>query len=149
MALLTDAQKNNFDTAFTAQYDDIGDNSILNPQPLQVDDTGSLLVTGTLGASMIAKNDADEQTSVKCDEHGALNVGGINITTIPDEIFSESSIVTHNDTGAINSAIQSMRYNLIQSAQTYNLTRMYEFTQTLTYIGGNDLLINVSAYFGN
>lgn len=195
MAILTNNSKQNFDTTFTANHDANGDGTGLNPQPLKVDDTGSLevyingggidgvkigitpqtsndenqiyitagqqeqvnqtspgeayLIVGGVNNTDSAQGTKGNYTAFSTDKAGALDVGGININNIPDDIGSVSIVLNDDNTGELDTAIQSARYDLIQAGTLLSFKRMYGFSQTITSVSGNKLMLNVSCYYGN
>lgn len=105
----------------------------------------------------VNNNQTPEQTNLikgnytpfSTDQAGALDVGGIFINNIPDDAGSQSAIIDDDNTATLNSTINSLRYDLIQDGLGLGYKRMYAFSQTITSVGGNKLMVNVSCYFGN
>lgn len=86
MALLTDEQKNIFDTTLPANYD-AGDGT-LNPQPLNIDETGALVVSAS-SSPIQAKDDVyGANVNVKASVDGSLSGGG---WIIPNSLGSNYS----------------------------------------------------------
>ena len=75
MAILNDNVKPNFDTPFIANFDVNQSGNDLNPQPLNLDDSGNLMVNiqgGNLPSIIYAQNPDGQNTQVQCDNSGIL-----------------------------------------------------------------------------
>jgi hypothetical protein len=135
MALLTDEQKNNFDTTLPANYD-AGDGT-LNPQPLNVDEEGALVVTnqgGIVSANMLAYDDNSGAHNVRCDHNGALDVGGIKLGTLQSgnsyvvfSAFNTMEDLVNNSPSVMNSFVAFIL------SQGWN--RMYGYESKIVYDG--------------
>ena len=76
MALLNNDKKLNFDTTLSANYDANGDGTGLNPQPLQVDANGALIVSGG-GGIIQGQNDVTGLgVNLSATTEGSLAGGG-------------------------------------------------------------------------
>ena len=150
MGLLDDNAKANFDTTFIAEYDSEGDNSILNPQPLQVDDEGNLKVYmngGLISSSMIAYSQDRGNAQVTCDNQGALNQGGLNISNAIDlQSFSQGA--TYSTYLLAYTGIQTLRNAMIADMRGHGYNKMYNYAENVIAQGSN-FYVFVSCYGGN
>lgn len=135
MALLTDEQKNNFDTTLPANYDAL--DGTLNPQPLNVDDEGLLKVAingGSVVSNMTATNEYTGLRAVTCNKTGALDAGGTRIQTLQNGncIVVTSVFDTFDDlTNNLSNVINSFRDTFTGAGWS----RIYLYKQSIVYDG--------------
>lgn len=146
MAILTDEQKLNFDTTLPAQYDQIGDNSILNPQPLQLDDEGNLKVNingGITTANITALNEDAGIKQVTCDQLGQLDLGGTQTNLLRDgDSFARSG--EYDNIGDANTAVIGLRTDLWQDMFNAGYKRAYAISVNV-FSNGLKFYVIVSA----
>ena len=158
MALLDDNTKANFDTTLIANFDENGDGTSLNPQPLNVDGEGNLIVgyinggsisiiSGTIGIDAYMDNGGNK--NVHCDNNGALNQGGVNISnTIDLQAFSQGG--EYSNYLLAYAGIQTLRMQLIADVQGHGYNKMYNYTENITTNSGSgNFYVFVSCYGGN
>ena len=155
MPIYSDEFKNNFDTTFVSNYDENGDGTGVNPQPLNVDESGNLNVSiqnvnnGALNTKMFATRDDAAQIPVTCDNEGALNVGGINTTPLNSTGKGFCLAEQFIDYNAAKSGIENLRMTLINNVSANNFTRMYAYTQEITMDSAGRVYVFVSCYGNN
>lgn len=152
MALLTDEQKQNFDTTFIAQYDQNGDNTLLNPQPLQLDDEGYLKVnvqTGAINTPMFAFKDNGQTYPVKCNDNGAIDAGAMNFSLIVQtggQYALAGEYTTFEDARA---GIEDLRNQLLEHIYTtLGKKRIYNYAENIVIHDGK-FNVFVSCYYSN
>jgi hypothetical protein len=142
MALLNNDKKLNFDTTLSANYDANGDGTGLNPQPLQVDANGALLVSGGgsniiqaqndvtgLGVNLKASQDGNlAGTGFMIDQSGAnhalFTTQKNDVATGSIHVFVSIAVSEMYQTAKLNGykMIQYLSYDIIQvSANNYSI----------------------------
>jgi len=118
MALLNDEQKQNFDTTFTGNYDD--GSGLNNPQPLNVDNLGNLIVS--------------QPTNYQVYNYGRPYCVGEEYRNFNDVI----------------SNLPTLRRSLISQLIDDDFTKIYCYAENITTNSGSgDFYVFVSCYGGN
>lgn len=148
MALINENVKQYLDKSLTANYDDNGDGTGVNGQPLQVDTDGNLLVNvngGAVMGVMLAQDEATTQVNVNADSLGQLNLGGTLVNPIhmngdSYSVGEEYTNLADAITGATN-----LRMSLLQNINNNGYTHFYGLTENCFSHGGKVNVI-ITAY---
>jgi hypothetical protein len=153
-SLIDESVKKNLANNLVANYDENGDGLNINGQPLQVNSVGSLIVSvvdsvtigGQVYTILLGTNTSDGSTvSVKTDNSGALNVGGMNTDHIRDS-FQKSG--TYTTFANATNAIPVLREQLLSDVTGHNYTRIYNYAENV-FAQGSSFYVVVSCWGSN
>lgn len=153
MALIPENLKQNLANQFVANFDENGDGTGINGQPLQVSEDGNLYVSiaqvvgNSIPTLMNAYREDGQPIGVRLDSYGALNQGGVNIQTLQEGKEFQLGYEYANISSAV-AGINSLKQQILDDIESNGFSRMYNYKENI-FSHGSGINVIISCWGGN